>query len=95
MELHCTNISCQVIYAVQRHNRTQVQWQILLDEVFHLEDVAKNETSSTHQFLHSFPSAEPPGWISKYLYTPTVGKKTFVNTFKLFWGENSFLILLQ
>lgn len=62
----------QVIYAVQRHNRTQVQWQILLDEVFHLEDVAKNETSSTHQFLHSFPSAEPPGWISKYLYTPTV-----------------------
>ncbi|XP_073696555.1 G-protein coupled receptor-associated protein LMBRD2a [Garra rufa] len=62
----------QVIYAVQRHNRTQVQWQILLDEALHLEDVAKNETSATHQFVHSFPSAEPPGWISKYLYTPTV-----------------------
>uniref|UniRef100_A0A9J8DI28 LMBR1 domain containing 2a n=1 Tax=Cyprinus carpio carpio TaxID=630221 RepID=A0A9J8DI28_CYPCA len=62
----------KVIYAVQRHNRTQVQWQILLDEAFHLEDVAKNETSSTHKFVHSFPSAEPPGWMSKYLYTPTV-----------------------
>ncbi|XP_051552333.1 G-protein coupled receptor-associated protein LMBRD2B-like isoform X2 [Myxocyprinus asiaticus] len=62
----------KVIYAVQRHNRTQVQWQILLDEAFHLEDVAKNETSSTHQFIRSFPSAEPPGWNSKYLYTPTV-----------------------
>uniref|UniRef100_A0A673K1H6 LMBR1 domain-containing protein 2-B-like n=1 Tax=Sinocyclocheilus rhinocerous TaxID=307959 RepID=A0A673K1H6_9TELE len=62
----------QVIYAVQRHNRTQVQWQILLDKAFHLEDVAKNESSSTHKFVHSFPSAEPPGWISKYLYTPTV-----------------------
>ncbi|XP_077097948.1 G-protein coupled receptor-associated protein LMBRD2B-like [Siphateles boraxobius] len=66
----------KVIYAVQRHNRTQVQWQILLDEAFHLEDVAKNETSSTHQFIHSFPSAEAPGWISKYLYTPTVGEET-------------------
>lgn len=74
--LHCIDISRQVIYAVQRHNRTQVQWQILLDEAFHLEDVAKNETSLTHQFIHSFPSAEPPGWISKYLYTPTVGEET-------------------
>ncbi|XP_022520563.2 G-protein coupled receptor-associated protein LMBRD2a [Astyanax mexicanus] len=61
----------QVIYAVQRHNRTQVQWQILLDEAFHLEDVAKNETSSAHQFIHSFPSVQPSRWISKYIYTPT------------------------
>ncbi|XP_035382396.1 G-protein coupled receptor-associated protein LMBRD2a isoform X1 [Electrophorus electricus] len=71
----------QVIYAVQKHNRTQVQWQILLDEAFHLEDVAKNETSSTHQFIHSFPStssthqfthSQPKGCFSKYLYTPAV-----------------------
>ncbi|TRY71417.1 hypothetical protein DNTS_011662 [Danionella cerebrum] len=60
----------QVIYAVQRHNRTHVQWQILLDEAFHLEDVAKNETSPSRQFVHSFPSADAPGWISKYLYSP-------------------------
>uniref|UniRef100_A0A7N6B7I5 LMBR1 domain containing 2 n=1 Tax=Anabas testudineus TaxID=64144 RepID=A0A7N6B7I5_ANATE len=62
----------QVIYAVQRHNRTRVQWQILLQEAIHLEDVAKNETSSTHQFVHSFPSSEPTGWFSRYIYTPTV-----------------------
>uniref|UniRef100_A0A7N8XUI5 LMBR1 domain containing 2b n=1 Tax=Mastacembelus armatus TaxID=205130 RepID=A0A7N8XUI5_9TELE len=49
----------QVIYAVQRHNRTRVQWQILLQQAIHLEDVAKNETSSTHRFVHSFPSSEP------------------------------------
>ncbi|XP_036454299.1 G-protein coupled receptor-associated protein LMBRD2a isoform X1 [Colossoma macropomum] len=61
----------QVIYAVQRHNRTQVQWQILLDEAFHLEDVAKNETSSAHQFIHSFPSSQPSSWFSKFIYTPT------------------------
>ncbi|XP_055087587.1 G-protein coupled receptor-associated protein LMBRD2B [Periophthalmus magnuspinnatus] len=62
----------QVIYAVQRHNRTRVQWQILLQQAIHLEDVAKNETSSTHQFVHSFPSSEPTGWFSRYIYTPTV-----------------------
>lgn len=62
----------QVIYAVQRHNRTRVQWQILLQQAIHLEDVAKNETSSTHQFVHSFQSSEPVGWFSRYVYTPTV-----------------------
>lgn len=63
----------QVIYAVQRHNRTRVQWQILLQQAIHLEDVAKNETSTTRQFVHSFPSPEPTGWVGRYLYTPTVG----------------------
>ncbi|XP_056289010.1 G-protein coupled receptor-associated protein LMBRD2B isoform X2 [Pseudoliparis swirei] len=62
----------QVIYAVQRHNRTCVQWQILLQQAIHLEDVAKNETSTTRQFVHSFPSPEPAGWVGRYLYTPTV-----------------------
>lgn len=66
-------VCVKVIYAVQRHNRTRVQWQILLQQAIHLEDVAKNETSSTHQFVHSFPSSEPAGWFSRYVYTPTVG----------------------
>lgn len=64
----------KVIYAVQRHNRTRVQWQMLLQLAIHLEDVAKNETSSTHQFVHSFPPSEPAGWFSRYIYTPTVGE---------------------
>ncbi|MEQ2219234.1 LMBR1 domain-containing protein 2-B, partial [Xenoophorus captivus] len=62
----------QVIYVVQRHNRTRVQWQILLQQAIHLEDVAKNETSLSHQFVHSFPSCEPAGWFCRYIYTPTV-----------------------
>ncbi|XP_051733098.1 G-protein coupled receptor-associated protein LMBRD2B isoform X1 [Ctenopharyngodon idella] len=62
----------QVIYAVQRHNRTRVQWQILLEQAFHLEDVAKNETSTSRQFVHSFAPAEPVGWFRRYIYTPTV-----------------------
>lgn len=62
----------QVIYAVQRHRRTQVQWRILLEQAFYLEDVAKNETSATHQFVHTLPPQEPESWITRRFYTPTV-----------------------
>ncbi|XP_048224459.1 G-protein coupled receptor-associated protein LMBRD2 [Perognathus longimembris pacificus] len=62
----------QVIYSVQRHRRTQVQWQILLEQAFYLEDVAKNETSATHQFVHTFQSPEPENRFIQYLYNPTV-----------------------
>ncbi|XP_069043015.1 G-protein coupled receptor-associated protein LMBRD2B isoform X1 [Lepisosteus oculatus] len=71
-EKSLTKLHKQVIYAVQRHNRTQVQWQILLEQAFHLEDVAKNEASATRQFVRSFAPQEPEGWVSRYLYTPTV-----------------------
>eukprot|EP00061_Rhincodon_typus_P011687 g36900.t1 len=62
----------QVIYVVQRQQRTQVQWKMLLEEAFHLEDVAKNEASSSRQFVRGFQSQEPRSWISRYLYTPSV-----------------------
>ncbi|KAJ6656136.1 hypothetical protein lerEdw1_004187 [Lerista edwardsae] len=62
----------QVIYSVQRHRRTQVQWRILLEQAFYLEDVAKNETSATRQFVHTFQPQEPESKIMQYLYTPTV-----------------------
>lgn len=70
----CVCLFTKVIYAVQRHNRTRVQWQMVLQQAIHLEDVAKNETSSTHQFVRSFPSSEPDGWFTRYIYTPTVGE---------------------
>ncbi|XP_075397050.1 G-protein coupled receptor-associated protein LMBRD2 isoform X5 [Tenrec ecaudatus] len=62
----------QVIYSAQRHRRTQVQWQILLDQAFHLEDVAKNEASAAHQFVHTFQSPEPENRLTQYFYNPTV-----------------------
>ncbi|VFV46111.1 lmbr1 domain-containing protein [Lynx pardinus] len=62
----------QVIYSVQRHRRTQVQWQILLEQAFYLEDVAKNETSATRQFVHTFQSPEPENKFLQYFYNPTV-----------------------
>ncbi|TKS78609.1 LMBR1 domain-containing protein 2-B [Collichthys lucidus] len=65
-------ILTKVITAVQRHNQTQVQWSILLDEAFHLEDVAKSQSSSVRYFIHSLPSTHHQGWIHRFLYSPTV-----------------------
>ncbi|KAM8960991.1 G-protein coupled receptor-associated protein LMBRD2 isoform 1-T1 [Pelodytes ibericus] len=62
----------QVIYSVQRHRRTQVQWRILLEQAFYLEDVAKNETSATRQFIHTFPPQDSESWISRHFYNPKV-----------------------
>lgn len=61
----------KVVSAVQRHNQTQVQWFILLEQAFHLEDVAKSRNSSLRHFTHSFPLAHR-GWICRFIYTPTV-----------------------
>lgn len=36
--------------------------------------MAKNETSATRQFVHTFLSQEPENKIIQYFYTPTVGK---------------------
>ncbi|KAM3611683.1 uncharacterized protein V6R79_022535 [Siganus canaliculatus] len=66
------NLHKKVISTLQRHGRTQVQWSILMDEAFHLEDVAKSQSRPVHQFIHSFPSAHHHGWIQRFIYTPTV-----------------------
>lgn len=60
----------KVITAVQRHNRIQVQWPILLKQAFHLEDVAKSKTSPVRYFMHTFERR--PGRIQRFLYTPTI-----------------------
>nr|XP_040052232.1 G-protein coupled receptor-associated protein LMBRD2B-like [Gasterosteus aculeatus aculeatus] len=62
----------KVISAVQSHGQTQVQWSILLEEAFHLEDVAKSQSSPIRQFIHSSPSERHASWIHRFIYTPTV-----------------------
>ncbi|XP_078106971.1 G-protein coupled receptor-associated protein LMBRD2B-like [Sander vitreus] len=62
----------KVISAVQRHGQTQVQWSILLDQAFHLEDVAESQSSPVRHFNHSFPSVRHHSWIYRFIFTPTV-----------------------
>ncbi|KAG8131172.1 putative Plasma membrane protein [Naja naja] len=72
-EKNLVKLHKQVIYSAQRHRRTQVQWQILLEQAFYLEDVAKNESSATRQFVHTFQSQEAENKIIQYLYSPALG----------------------
>ncbi|XP_069740640.1 G-protein coupled receptor-associated protein LMBRD2B isoform X2 [Narcine bancroftii] len=62
----------QVISAVQSQLQTQVQWKMLLDRAFHLEDVTRNQGNGDRQFMHTFPSSEPQAWLVRVLYTPRV-----------------------
>uniref|UniRef100_UPI0037E82DC4 G-protein coupled receptor-associated protein LMBRD2a n=1 Tax=Semicossyphus pulcher TaxID=241346 RepID=UPI0037E82DC4 len=62
----------KVISAVQRHRQAQVRWTILLDQAFHLEDVAKGQSSPVRQVIHSFPSGHHQSWIHRFIYTPAV-----------------------
>uniref|UniRef100_A0A672ITW2 LMBR1 domain containing 2a n=1 Tax=Salarias fasciatus TaxID=181472 RepID=A0A672ITW2_SALFA len=65
------NLHKKVISAVQRHGQTRVQWSILSDQAFHLEDVTKSRSSPTRQFTHSF-LVTPSSWIRRFIYTSTV-----------------------
>ncbi|KAM9392106.1 G-protein coupled receptor-associated protein LMBRD2a isoform 2-T2 [Pholidichthys leucotaenia] len=60
----------KVISAVQKHRQTQVQWSVLLDQAFQLEDVAKNQSNPLRQFTHSFPVHR--AWICRFIYPPTI-----------------------
>ncbi|XP_068617047.1 G-protein coupled receptor-associated protein LMBRD2B-like [Brachionichthys hirsutus] len=66
------NLHKKVISAGQRRGQTRVQWSILVDEAFRLEDVAKSQSSSVRLVIRSFPSAKPHGWFRGLIYTPTV-----------------------
>ncbi|KAM4745430.1 G-protein coupled receptor-associated protein LMBRD2B-like isoform 1-T5 [Anableps anableps] len=61
----------KVISAVQRHSQTQVQWSLLLDEAFHLEDIAANQSSPPRVITKSF-SSNHLGWVRRFIYTPAV-----------------------
>lgn len=68
---HLVKLHKKVISVVQRHGQTQVQWSILLDEAFHLEDVAKSQSSPVRHFTHSFPTAHHNSWMHRF-YSPAV-----------------------
>ncbi|KAM8865199.1 G-protein coupled receptor-associated protein LMBRD2B-like isoform 1-T2 [Synchiropus picturatus] len=63
----------KVITAVQRHRQTLVQWSILVHQAFHLEDVAKSQSSPTRFFVQSSSSSQQQrGCFRSSIYTPKV-----------------------
>lgn len=61
----------QTIKSLQTLQRTETQWGILVDEIFDLEDVARNQTSHDRRFKPSFPVQRP--LLLRVLYNPTTG----------------------
>ncbi|XP_019722680.1 LMBR1 domain-containing protein 2-B-like isoform X7 [Hippocampus comes] len=63
----------KVISAVQRCRQSRVQWFMLLERIFHLEDAAKSRGNPMCHFVRSFAATERDGCIRRFLYTPKVG----------------------
>ncbi|KAK6638496.1 hypothetical protein RUM43_006763 [Polyplax serrata] len=60
----------QVIKALQTLHRTDAQWGILVNKVFLLEDIAKNQGSHDRRFKSSFPVKRNK--FVNFLWTPSI-----------------------
>lgn len=62
----------QTIKALQTLQRIETQWGILVDKIFYLEDVAKNQVSHDRRFKQAFPTHRSLPF--RIIYNPVVGK---------------------
>jgi len=62
----------QTIKALQTLQRIETQWGILVDKIFNLEDVAKNQVSHDRRFKSSFPKHRSLPF--RIIYNSIVGK---------------------
>lgn len=62
----------QVIKSLQCLQRTETQWNILVEKIFTLEDTLKNINSRDRTFKYTFNRRRQ--LINRILFTPTVGK---------------------
>ncbi|XP_015512187.2 LMBR1 domain-containing protein 2 homolog isoform X1 [Neodiprion lecontei] len=58
------------IKSLQTLQRTETQWGILIEKIFHLEDIAKNQASHDRRFKPTFPIVRPLPL--RLLYNPTI-----------------------
>ncbi|XP_013184506.1 LMBR1 domain-containing protein 2 homolog isoform X2 [Amyelois transitella] len=64
------NLHKKTIKALHVLQRTETQWGLMLERVFHLEDVASNLRSPDPRFQHSFHTPRPR--LQRILYPPMV-----------------------
>lgn len=51
--------------------RTETQWNILMEKIFHLEDVVTNLRSLDHRFKPTFVKPKNP--VVRVIYNPVIG----------------------
>ncbi|XP_076364879.1 G-protein coupled receptor-associated protein LMBRD2 [Tachypleus tridentatus] len=69
-ERNIVRIHQQIIRALQAYYRTQCQWNMLIEETFDWEDVARNEINPERTFKPTFMPQRSS--LLRALYTPTV-----------------------
>lgn len=62
----------QVIKSLQYLQRTETQWNLLVQKIFTLEDTLKNLNSHDKTFKHTFEN--PKHFLQRYVYTSSVGE---------------------
>ncbi|KRT79245.1 hypothetical protein AMK59_8670 [Oryctes borbonicus] len=60
----------QVIKALQVLQRTETQWNLLVEKIFSLEDVMKNLNSRDRMFKHTFET--PRNKLTRFFYNSTI-----------------------
>lgn len=70
-EKSLVRLHVKVIKTTQTYTRTQVQWAALVEKAFDLEDIEKNEGSTSHSFQRTY--GQYTGALSS-CYNPTTGK---------------------
>lgn len=63
------------------YNRTQCQWNMLLDQVFHWEDIAANENNRDKIFRSTFKQSR--SLLMSTICTPKIGNLCFPISFKI------------
>lgn len=64
------NLHKKTIKALHVLQRTETQWGLMLERIFHLEDVAANQRSPDHRFQHTFHTPRPR--LQRIFYPPIV-----------------------
>ncbi|XP_023941933.2 LMBR1 domain-containing protein 2 homolog isoform X2 [Bicyclus anynana] len=64
------NLHKKTIKALHVLQRTETQWGLMLERIFHLEDVASNARSPDQRFQHTFHTPRPR--LQRLLYPPLV-----------------------
>jgi hypothetical protein len=74
---------------IQLHQRTQVQWNNLLETAANLEEVEENMKDHHRQYKSSKPSNI--GYL-RLIYTPVVGEKDFQDLEIIHWQTHSIMM---
>lgn len=83
----------QTIKSLQVLQRTETQWNIMVERIFELEDVLKNQICSDRRFSRTFHRER--NWFTRFVYTSTVGRLLKIREYPVFVKYTFFRMVLE